>query len=147
MRTMIATSKEITVMLLSKSYGETTSNGEWTVSRTSKIFTPRRYEDYVHILRNWSHGGKQISLKFRRTKGKKHNAYAVVKKFYLKRMNLVSGVNEMALMRKAKKDNRGDFVCPITRVFDAIYWTHYRCAHGKVSPTHKLLQLTYWKRS
>jgi hypothetical protein len=36
---------------------------------------------------------------------------------------------------------------PLTCVFDAIYWTHYRCAHGKVSPTHKHLQLTYWNKT
>jgi hypothetical protein len=85
-----------------------------------------------------------VYMKFRRIEGKTNNAYAVVKNFFLRRMKLAGGVNELALMRKATKDNRGGFVCPLTLVFDAIYSTHYRCAHGKVSPTHKLLQLTYW---
>jgi hypothetical protein len=72
-----------------KCNGETKSNGEWTLFLTATIFTPRRYEDYIHILGSWSHGGKQVYVKFRRTQGIKHNAYAVVKNFYLKRMNLV----------------------------------------------------------
>jgi hypothetical protein len=122
---MIPTSKEITVRpLLIICYGETKSDCERAICRTAKIITPRRYQDYVHILGSWSHGGKQVYLKFRRTQGKKQNAYAVVKNFYLKRVNLVRGVNELVLMRKESEDNRGGVVCPLTRVFDAIYWTH-----------------------
>jgi hypothetical protein len=62
---------------------------------------------------------------------------------YLKRLNLVNGVKEMALMRKKSGDKRGVVVCPLTRIFDAIFWTHYRCDHVRVpnsqtTPTHVL---------
>jgi hypothetical protein len=41
-------------------------------------------------------------------------------------MNLVSGVNDLVLMRKENEDNRSGVIFPLTRVFDVIYWTHYR---------------------
>jgi hypothetical protein len=83
-------------------------------------------------------------MKFRRTQPNKQIAYSVIKNFDIKRVNSVNGKQELLLIRKDNERNRGGLVCPLLHVFDAIYCTHYRCAHGKTSQTHKLLQLTYW---
>jgi hypothetical protein len=42
-----------------KCYGKPNANCEWTVSCTGKMFIPRRYQDYVHVLGRWSHGGNK----------------------------------------------------------------------------------------
>jgi hypothetical protein len=83
-------------------------------------------------------------LKYRRINQRKQGAYSIVNKFWLKRINLVCGRLEWILMRRDNARSPGGVVCPLPRVFDAIYWTHYRCAHGKVSQTHKVVQLIYW---
>jgi hypothetical protein len=93
-----------------KCYGEPNEEDEWTAPRTGKVFTLRRYKEYIHLIQSWTPGPKQVYMKFRRTQPNKQIAYSVIKNFDIKRVNSVNGKQELLLIRKDNERNRGGLV-------------------------------------